>query len=150
MKYFKKKRWASEVICFRKYRLQKAQLLKCPKSPCLRTLWDSQHVKGCERLLTSARQYFCHIFWSLWKISSSRNSVLVVSKILRLLVNILIPDDKYSLSVKASVEHNKFKCSYLETKKYFLDFFLHFRNLHKIWNALKKKLISRGDFFLKL
>ena len=32
---------------------------------------------------------------------SSTNSVLVVSQILRLFVNILTPDDKYSLSVKA-------------------------------------------------
>ena len=34
---------------------------------------------------------------------SSKNSVLVVYEILTLLVNILTPDDKYSLSVKASV-----------------------------------------------
>ena len=34
---------------------------------------------------------------------SSKTSVLVVSEILRLFVNILTPDDKYSLSVKASV-----------------------------------------------
>ena len=32
-----------------------------------------------------------------------KNSVLVVSEILRLFVNILTPDEKYSLSVKASV-----------------------------------------------
>ena len=64
---------------------------------------DSQDVKASERLLKSARQYFCHIFWSLWKKISSKNSVLVVSEILRLFVNILTPDEKYSLSVKASV-----------------------------------------------
>ena len=34
---------------------------------------------------------------------SSKNSVLVVSEMLRLFVNILTPDDKYSLSLKASV-----------------------------------------------
>ena len=73
------------------------------KKSCVRTLMDSQHVKGSETLLKSARQYFCHIFWSLWKEISSKNSVLVVSEILRLFVNILTPDDKYSLSVKASV-----------------------------------------------
>ena len=67
------------------------------------TLMDSQRVKGSERLLKYLRQYFCHIFWSLWKKISSRNSVLVVSEILGLFVNILTPDDKYSLSVKASI-----------------------------------------------
>ena len=74
-----------------------------PKKIPVRNLMDSQHVKVSERLLKSARQYFCHIFWSLWKKISSKNSVLVVSEILRLFVNILTPDDKYSLSVKASV-----------------------------------------------
>ena len=74
-----------------------------PKKPRVRTLMDSQHVKGSETLLKSARQYFCHIFWSLWKNMSSKNSLLVVSEILRLFVNILTPDEKYSLSVKAGV-----------------------------------------------
>ena len=74
-----------------------------PKKPRLRTIMDSQHVKGSERLLMPERQYFSHIFWSLWKLTTSENSVLVVSEILRLFVNILTPDDKYSLSVKASV-----------------------------------------------
>ena len=74
-----------------------------PKKIRVRNLMDSQHVKVSERLLKSARQYFCHIFWSLWKNMSSKNSLLVVSEILRLFVNILTPDEKYSLSVKASV-----------------------------------------------
>ena len=74
-----------------------------PKKPSVRTLIDSQHIKGSERLLKSARQYFCHIFSSLQKEISCKNSVLVVSKILRMFVNILTPDEKYRLSVKASV-----------------------------------------------
>ena len=73
------------------------------KKPLGRTLMGSLHVKGSERLLKSARQYLCHIICSLWNKISSKNSVLVVSEILRLFVNILTPDDKYSLSVKASV-----------------------------------------------
>ena len=64
---------------------------------------DSQHVKGSERLLKSAREYFCDSFWSLWKKISSKISVLVVSIILGLFLNILTTNDKYSLSVKASV-----------------------------------------------
>ena len=34
---------------------------------------------------------------------SSKNSALVLSKILNLFANILTPDEKYSLSVKASI-----------------------------------------------
>ena len=74
-----------------------------PKKPRVRTLMDSPHDKRSERLLKSAGQSFSMIFRSLWKETSLKNSVLVVSQILRLFVNILSPDDQYSLSVKASV-----------------------------------------------
>ena len=73
-----------------------------PKTPRIRTLMDSQHVKEPETLFKTEWQYFSQIFWSLWKKISSKNSVLVVSSILTLFVNILTPDDKCSLSVKAS------------------------------------------------
>ena len=72
------------------------------KKLCVRTRMDSEHVKSSERLLKSTRQYFFQIFWSLWKTIRSKNSAVVVSEILRLFINILTPDDKYSLSVKTS------------------------------------------------
>ena len=71
--------------------------------PRVRTLMDSQYVNGSETLHKSARQSFCHFFWLLLKKTSSKKSFLVVSEILRHFVKILTPDDKYSLSVKASV-----------------------------------------------
>ena len=74
-----------------------------PKKPRSRTFLESQHVKGSEALHKSGRQYFCHIFWSLLNEIISKNSVLVVSVILRLFVNILEPDNQYYLSVKTSV-----------------------------------------------
>ena len=116
-----------------------------PKKPLVRTLMGSQHVKGTERLIKSARQCFCDIFWSLSNEISSKNSVLVVSEILRLFVNILSPYDKYSFSVKASVLWNQFKCYYLKIKKHFWIFFLDFRNLHQISNSLEKRWAS--EFF---
>ena len=73
-----------------------------PNTPRVRTIKENEHVKGSETLLKSAQQYFCHIFLSLWKVIRSKNSFLVASEILRLFVNILTPDDKDSLSVKAS------------------------------------------------
>ena len=68
-----------------------------------RTLLDSQHVKGSKTLLKFAMQCFCLVFLSLWKKISSKRSVLVVSEMSRLFVNIQTPDEKYSLSVKASL-----------------------------------------------
>ena len=74
-----------------------------PNNLHVRKRVDSQDVKASERLLKSARQYFCHLFWSLIKKISSKNFVLVESEILRLFFNILAADEKFSLSVKASV-----------------------------------------------
>ena len=74
-----------------------------PKKPRLRTLTDIQYVKVSETLSKTVWQYFCHVVWSFRKEISSENSVLVVSEILKLFVNILTPDEKNSLSVKASV-----------------------------------------------
>ena len=74
-----------------------------PKKSCVRTLMDSQHVKGSKTLLKSARPFLSHIAWSLWNKFSSKNFILVVSQILRRFVNILTHDENYSLSVKASV-----------------------------------------------
>ena len=73
------------------------------KKPRVRTLMGSQYVKGSKTLLKSAGQYFCLSFWSLLKKISSKLSVLVVSEILRLFVNILTPDEKSSFSEKTSV-----------------------------------------------
>ena len=73
------------------------------KKRCVKRLMNSQHIKSSKAALKSAQQYFSHIVWSPWTKISSKNFVLVVSEILRLFVNILTPDEKYSLSVKASV-----------------------------------------------
>ena len=88
-----KRRWASEIICFQNYRLslklltEKSRVTLLPKKPCVRTLIHSQHIKGSKKLVKSAWQNFCHIFWSFRKKISLKNSVLGVSKILRLFVN---------------------------------------------------------------
>ena len=73
------------------------------KKPRIRTLMHSQHVKGFETLHEYARQFFLACFFSLSNEISSKNSILVVTEILRLFVNILTPVDKYSFSVKASL-----------------------------------------------
>ena len=73
------------------------------KKLSVRTLMDSQHAKGSETLIKYARQYLFYNFWSLWKKISSKKSFLELYETLRLFVNILTPNDMYSLSLKASV-----------------------------------------------
>ena len=74
-----------------------------PKKPRVRTLIYSQHVKGSETLLKLAWQCFSRIFWSVWTKIPSEDSVQLVPEKLRLFVNILTPEEKYSLYVKAIV-----------------------------------------------
>ena len=92
------------MICFWNFRVQNAGILKWLKNSVLEHLWTVNMLKGPKDCLNkSAGHYFCHVFWALWKEISSENSALVVSEILILFINILTPDDKYFLSVKASV-----------------------------------------------
>ena len=101
-----KKKWASKVICFWNYRLQKAELLKCPKCPVSEHLWTGSMLKclkGPNHCLNLHGSIFDTFFDHSEKKICCKNSVLVVSIIFRLFVNILTPDDKYSLLVKASL-----------------------------------------------
>ena len=74
-----------------------------PKKSQVRTLTESQHVKVSETLLKFSRRWFCHILVSIWKNFSSKNDFLVVSEFLGLFVNLLTPDDEYSLLEKVNV-----------------------------------------------
>ena len=60
-------------------------------------------LKGPKHYLNQHGSFFSHISLSLRNKIISKNSVLVVCEILRLFVNKLTPDHKYSLSVRASV-----------------------------------------------
>ena len=90
--------------------------------PCVKARMDIQYVKVSKTLLTSARQQLWLNFWSLWKKFVSRNSVSSIW-ILRLFVNILTLVDKYSLSVKVSVQRNQFSAIISVTQNIFLTFF---------------------------
>ena len=100
---FGKKRWVSEVICFWNYRLQKAGLLKCLKSLVSEHLRKVNMLKGPKDCPNLHDSFFVIFFWTVWKKISSKISVLVLSEILTLFVNILTPGEKYCLSGKAKV-----------------------------------------------
>ena len=59
--------------------------------------FDKQYGKRWKRLLKSPRQHPIHVHWSLWRKVSWKKSLLVVWKILRVFVNTLNADDKYSV-----------------------------------------------------
>ena len=59
---FWKKRWASEVIFFWNYRLQKAGLFKCQKSPVLKHLWTVNMLMGSKHLINAHDGIFAIFF----------------------------------------------------------------------------------------
>ena len=54
------------------------------------------------------------------------------------------------LFLTENIWRNQFGSNYLKNKKLFLNFFLHFRNLHEILNICKKKMSFIADLFAKL
>ena len=65
------------------------------KQSCFRRCFDKHHGKRAQVLLKSALQHLYHIHLSLPKKVSAKTSLLLPSKILGLLVNTLITDEKY-------------------------------------------------------
>ena len=98
-----KKSWVSEDYSFWNYWLRKVELVKCAKTSRVRKLMDGQHFKGSETLLKVAWQYF--LLYFLITLKGNQLQKLFFRSIwnLRLFLTILPPDDKYILSVKASV-----------------------------------------------
>ena len=64
---------------------------------CFRIPFNKQHKKRTQTLLQSAQPHLYHIYWPFWTYISWKMSMLVPFKILRLFVNTLTDDDKYSL-----------------------------------------------------
>ena len=88
----------------RNYRLQKAWLIKCLKSPMSEHLWTVSMLKGPKHCLNLHGSSFVKFFGHYRRTQVRKNSGLVVSDILRLFLNILNPNDKYSVSVKVCLK----------------------------------------------
>ena len=64
----------------------------------LRVPLDKENGKRAQTLLKSERRHVYHVYWSLWRMLSLIKSVLVICKVLRLFLNTLTADEKYSLA----------------------------------------------------
>ena len=73
------------------------------KKPLSEHLWTVNMLKYPKDCLNLHGSIFLSNVSVALKENHLKNSVLVVSETFRLLVNILTPDDKYSLSIRASV-----------------------------------------------
>ena len=54
------------------------------------------------------------------------------------------------LFLTENIWRNQFGRNYLKNEKLFVNYFLHFRNLHEILNICKKKMSFIADLFAKL
>ena len=101
------------------------------KRYCLRAPFASERVNGFQTLLKSAGHDYYPLFSSIRGKLSRKNSSSVWYEILRLFVNTLTADDKYSGSNMQSLPQ-QFQTSISQRKKTFSDFSWHFWNVHEI------------------
>ena len=131
---------------FRNYGLWKTWLNKCLKSSVSE---DKQHGKRSQELLKSVRQHLYHTQWSLWRKLCWEKSLLVICKMLGLLVNTLTADDKFS-DFNRVILTQPIQMQLSKKQKLFLIFFVHFWNLDKKLNILKKVMTIIASVFPKL
>ena len=97
-----KKIWLLYDISFWNYRLEKVRLLKCLKRPMSEHLWTVNMLKCPQHCFNLHSSIFVIFFYPSEKNQLEKYDLLVC-EILRLFLNILIPDEKYFLLVKSSV-----------------------------------------------
>ena len=105
---------------------------------CFRTPFGNQRVNGFQTPLKVARHHYYPFFpWISGKLSWKKKCLLW-SKILRLFPNTFTADDMYSCrNMQNFLQQPQTLLS--EKRKTLSGFFLHFWNVHLIYNILKKK-----------
>ena len=119
------------------------------KKSCFRGPFDKWHGKRAETLLKSERQHLYYIYWSLWRILELKKSLWLICKVLGLLVNLLIADDKDSLLNRGNLLQH-FQMDLSQERKIFSELSFHFLDLESIFNIFKKKMTLIADVFLSL
>ena len=120
-----------------------------PKIHHFRTSFDSQHVKGSQTLVKSAREHFYQIFSSLWWEMILKICPLMKYEFSEVFVNTLTVMTSI-LFGNAKIFCVLFKRNYLKNKKVFLTFLFHFWNLQKMLNIFKKRKIVIANVYPKL
>ena len=110
---------------FPKLRTPKKVVRSMPKKSLFRGAFNRQHSKPAETLLQCERQHLYQIYWLLSRLLSWKKSFSVIWKILRLLVNTLTADDKYSLLNRENLTQ-PIEMHLSQKEKLFPNLFLHF------------------------
>ena len=115
-------------------------LLQCPRVPVLEHPRRGNVFLGFKTLLTSPWQHFYRKFPLILAKLSWKTSLLVRSYVLGLFGNTLTADDMYFRHYLGEISATFSNAIVSKNRKLFLHFYLHFRNLHKIFHILKKKI----------
>ena len=110
---------------FRKLRTPKTIVRSMPKKSNFIRSVENEHGKCPKTLFKFEEQRLYHIFLSLGGQLSYKKSVLVICKISKLFPNTLSADGNYS-SQLGTKKRNEVRWNYVEKKKGFCNFFLHF------------------------
>ena len=103
------------------------------KRSCLRTPFANGRVNGFQTLLKSARRHYYNFFSSIRGKLSWKKSPSILYEILRLFVNALTTDDKYSGSNMQNLRR-QFQTPLSQKQKIFSWFFIAF--LKCAWNLV--------------
>ena len=107
-----------------------------------RTPFNSQHVKGSQTLLKSARQQFYRLLSSLRRKWSWKISLLLIFKVLGLFLCTLSADDKYSLPNSENLRQ-PIQMYFSQNPKNFSRSFYSISKIYiKSWIFLKKRWCS--------
>ena len=87
--------------------------------------FEKQHGKLAQTMLKSERQNLYHIYCTLWSKLSFKKSLLDIWKTLRLFVNTLTTDDKYSLLNSDNLTQ-PIQMQLSQKQKFFLNFCVYF------------------------
>ena len=131
---------------FPKLLFRKEVATETSRRSCFRTPFGNQRVKGFQIPLKVARHHYYPFFpWIPRKLSWEKTALLW-SKILRLFANTFTADDKYSCRNMQNF-WQQFQTLLSQKRKTLSGFFLHFWNVHEIYNILKKRMSVLAWFF---
>ena len=119
------------------------------KRSCFRTPFANERLNGIQTLLKPERHHYYPLFSSIRGKLSWKKSQSVLYKTLRLFVNALTADDKYSGGNMQNLPQ-QFQTPLSREQKLFADFLFHFWNVHEIYIIFKKKVSILSQLFPKL
>ena len=108
------------------------------KKSCYKGSFGKQHSKHLQTLLKFDWQHLYHIYWSLFRQLSYKNSLLVICNISRLFINTLSADGRYSLFNRDNLTQ-RIEMQLSRKQKSFSEFFSAFlKSSLNIEHILKK------------